>query len=78
MVLSAIPITTGSLRPEVMNIISCIRSKPWELVEVNTLAPEAGAASAAVSAECSGPTGMNYSFSSPLATYSDIFSTIVV
>jgi hypothetical protein len=71
-------ITMGSLAPAAQWSISCIRASPWEDVAVKALAPADDAPMHAAMAECSDSTLMNSAFISPLATISDIFSTVCV
>src|SRR4030043_920044 len=76
--LLAIPITTGARQPEVTKSISCIRAKPAEAHAVKVLAPVAEAARHAAKALCSDSVQTNSVWTSPLATYSLNFSTIIV
>ena len=55
-----------------------MRAKPADAVAVNALAPVAEAASDAAIALCSDSTQTNSVSTSPLATYSLNFSTIMV
>jgi hypothetical protein len=74
----ATAIITGALHPEVTKSISCIKAKPAEAVAVKTLAPVVDAARHAAIALCSDSV-QTYSVStSPLATYSLNFSTMMV
>jgi len=70
--------TIGSLRPLAIYKISTINAKPCEEVAVNALAPAAAAPTHALIAECSDSTGTNSVCTSPLATNSEYFSTIIV
>ena len=74
----AIAITTGARQPDVTNSISCIKARPADAVAVKVRAPVTEAASDAVIALCSDSTHTNSVSTSPLATYSLNFSTIMV
>jgi len=70
--------TTGALQPEVTPNISCINAKPAEAVAVNVLAPVADAVRQHVMALCSDSTQTKAVSTSPSATYSLNYSTIMV
>ena len=74
----ATAITTGALEPDVTKSISCIRAKPADALAVNVRAPVADAARHAVMALCSDSVQTNSVWTSPFATYSLNFSTIIV
>src|SRR4030066_199226 len=76
--LLATAMTTGAREPEVTVNISCINAKPAEALAVKVLAPVADAARQAVIALCSDSVQTNSVCTSPLATYSLYFSTIIV
>src|SRR5674476_169433 len=74
----ATAITTGTLEPDVTKSISCINANPAEALAVKVLAPVADADRQAVMALCSDSVQTNSVRTSPLATYSLNFSTIIV
>src|SRR5208337_5180765 len=74
----AIAITTGARQPDVTKSISCINAKPAEALAVKVLAPVAEAARQAVIALCSDSVQTNSVWTSPFATYSLNFSTMIV
>src|SRR3990170_5812744 len=76
--LFATAITTGARQPLVTNNISCINAKPAEALAVKVRAPVTEAARHAVKALCSDSVHTNLVCTSPLATYSLNFSTIIV
>ena len=76
--LFATAITTGVLQPEATPSISCINAKPADAVAVNVRAPVAEAVMLHVIAVCSDSTHTKAVSTSPSATYSLNFSTIIV
>ena len=76
--LLATAMMTGTLMDAVMGIISHMYARPWDAVAVNVLAPAEQDDVHSVRAECSDSTHTNSVETSPLATYSANFSTMIV
>ncbi len=70
--------TKGRRMPEATKRISDMSIRPWEEVAVKVLTPEAAAPMQALRALCSDSTLIISASSSPLAMYSESFSTTAV